>query len=879
MSSVIRQASSRVFTALQRNFFPASRDENITVGSFVDSSLDPMETGEELISLIYENIAVYRPIVVVGPRGSGKSYCAQQAINRAVNEGLVRGKLILQGNRELSRDYLSEDQLVIERTTSGNGSKKGGVNAPELDLIPALGLCQVGEKNDPPNSYLAYLRDRYGEDTKEFTKYKNMWPAIPQQDPNLDPFRFWRRQTPDKGSAGDFVVLFMDEITRFGDGLLDSLFSIMEERVLIRRGEPYFVPLCIVATANPPGYDPTCKKLSPPLASRFARIVRVAQPSLPTIVKPILNSRVADFLEMENTSVPRYGKTGEETDEFRNQLRSFLFGLKGKHHELLNLIAGVTLALWGDPHSKIPGLAFLNTPTIQLLSRVMNEDRILAKAMTGLSGLVSFGPDVRAAQDWLILGLQKEFRSMKEDDAAACVKDVILSEETLKRIAVNILAGKVRETYNEGMEPQKSHERDQYVQTIVDRIFQNPSVRRVFAPPQAEMVACIAFGTDDETMITDYVGYCDHMDFLNVELNKVDTVNPLRRIPWIVCLAQFPLDRGREGDKHLDEKLRSWFELCVQENVLLRHGKQWRFYSEIEAEMFFTGMMKNRHYRAVPYANELDSCLRKHLVDKQSTGGQSWCANTQWKEIYSREKSLYSLDNILADPNCDWYPPRQGIVHWNTQKSLAEFLVQRMTHSSPNLTLKQGAISDTTWSCVLKLSEHCDSLRLKNADMTAKSRYLSVLSFIDALLKAFDENNDVSLGEFLAHLFRGENGARKSDYREQIDRLRKIHVFESAKILAHILHSDHDYPIYHCEYLLLLSFHAQTKSHPHFGRPLDQMMEAADIIINTVPRDGNPTKDAVHHLQALLEAQRNTILNDLSARIGAMPLNPQGTFQ
>src|SRR5690606_31880302 len=110
------------------------------------------------------------------------------------------------------------------------------------------------------------------------------------------------------------------------DGFLDSLLSLIEEGKVIRRGQDYYVPIIVVATANPPGYDVTAKKLSPPLQARITRAFRVSQPDAPLLAETILPPKIADFAS--------HYPQGQAPTVDRG---------------LRYLAAGATLCLWGDP--------------------------------------------------------------------------------------------------------------------------------------------------------------------------------------------------------------------------------------------------------------------------------------------------------------------------------------------------------------------------------------------------------------------------------------------------------------------------------------------------------------------------------------------------
>lgn len=369
-----------------------------------DGEDDPalLMTGDGLTQAILENIRLRRSVLVTGPRGCGKSYCSEQAIRLARAQGIIGGSQFLQGNREIPRDTLSEDMLIVD---------DGG----QVKTLKALALRPLEESGSVP-------REGFPD-----------WPGIPRGAGIDDPSQMW--------SNRDWRVLFLDEINRFGDGFLDSLLALLEERKIVRRGQDYYVPIIVVATANPPGYDVTAKKLSPPLQARITRSFRVSQPDVEVLVHGIMPSKIQDF----NRAYPQ-GDAPEISVELRY------------------LAAGATLCLWGDPSSDSKGRYFLTRGTRDMLQRLMNGDAQLARDMRELAELIEFGPDARAVTDWLGCAMA---RATTEG-----VKSV--TARHLEETAVHVLSHKVREKFNEGANPNLGIRRDRLILNIIQRIMRTP---------------------------------------------------------------------------------------------------------------------------------------------------------------------------------------------------------------------------------------------------------------------------------------------------------------------------------------------------------------------------------------------------------------------
>lgn len=351
-----------------RQFFWDDAPESSSTTHAGDAAL--FESGSTLIARIEDAIRLRRSVLVTGPRGSGKSYCARKATENAVTKGFIGGYHFLQGNREIPRDYLSEDMLVL----------RSHDNKPLPQMLDALAVRIPSMRAEDTAS----LRDRY--------KLEH-FPGVVREDQRerwKDPY---------------WTVLFLDEINRFGDGFLDSLLSLTEERTIVRGGVKLHVPIVVVATANPPGYDVTAKKLSPPLQARISRSYRVSQPSLPSLVYRILP---------------------DPMDEYSQRHRC-------RFHIPLPLrkrLVAASLCLWGNPSLQRKGIGFLTPATRSLLERAAEESKPLARLLDEFGALVSFGPDARSIGDWLgcAMGLAKrrgleDSAGWKPVDAATAPQD------------------------------------------------------------------------------------------------------------------------------------------------------------------------------------------------------------------------------------------------------------------------------------------------------------------------------------------------------------------------------------------------------------------------------------------------------------------------
>jgi energy-coupling factor transporter ATP-binding protein EcfA2 len=386
-------------------------------------------TGDSLVHRVSEAIKNRQSVLLTGPRGCGKSYCAEQGIRLAREEEQIGGWRFLQGNREIPRDLLSEDMLII-----------GESGKPEL--LKALALRPFQPKKVPEP--LKALQSRW-------TTLEEDWPAVPSQHiyPDIDPRHYWTNL--------DWQVLYLDEINRFGDGFLDSLLSLTEEGKIVRRGEDYYIPMLLVATANPPGYDITAKRLSPPLQARISCSYRVSQPSLEVLAQSIVPTK----LQKLHQQYPKRFHVPEK---------------------LAYLAAAITLCLWGNPDadsktSASKGIKYLSQDTRKQLRYVMTLDRKLRIAMNTLSRLILFGPDSRAVGDWLASAL-----------GLCAHQQVPFSEEHLQKTALEVLGHKVRENFNEGAEPGKIALKEQCIADITACVLSNEEIQKFFWIQQSKKI-------------------------------------------------------------------------------------------------------------------------------------------------------------------------------------------------------------------------------------------------------------------------------------------------------------------------------------------------------------------------------------------------------
>src|SRR6185436_18689248 len=243
-----------------------------------EGGLQFFQTGPDLVARIVRAIELDQSVVLSGPRGCGKSYCIRRAIKVAQEEGIIpRGaSVFLQGNREIPRDYLVEDEITF-RLVKARGKDEV---VPGKRSAPLFRFAQRGSDDyEPITDEDNRVQMDFGTSERSLTSL--LLPGGAEADAvNGHPDRF---------------VLFLDEINRFSDGVLDSLLSVLEERTAVLGGREYRLPVVVCMTMNPPGYDSSARRLSPPLAARIGRSYRLYSPDLDTLTDNIINSKLDEL--------------------------------------------------------------------------------------------------------------------------------------------------------------------------------------------------------------------------------------------------------------------------------------------------------------------------------------------------------------------------------------------------------------------------------------------------------------------------------------------------------------------------------------------------------------------------------------------------------
>lgn len=375
-------AGTRAF----RTWLAAEPNRRLKYSHEEDEQTEALVSSEYVVGLVVECIRTRTPVVLSGPRGCGKTKCVLDAIEKAVDGRIVFGTaarrsswgyVMAQGNKELPREYLMEDEARV-------GGVPGRVTL-ELKEAPLLMFAERDNDGAP----LLHPDERLKLDSKHEAEGK--------------PF-----------------VLFLDEINRFSDGVLDSLLLLLEEGQVIRNGRCIGLDCAVVMTMNPPGYDGTAKRLSPPLQARLGRVLQLCTP---------------DFTTTYTISHKALDKQGirlvANSDDDWSLKRACL----------------ASIALWGSIEKDTAAYRYLTPQTRDLLARLVDTHAPLRAPMALLAKQCSYGPDVRGVKFWFaaayhrraeLLHSNADPRSSRKGLLEECLKDTF-TQTMLHRLATRFV--------------------------------------------------------------------------------------------------------------------------------------------------------------------------------------------------------------------------------------------------------------------------------------------------------------------------------------------------------------------------------------------------------------------------------------------------------
>lgn len=387
------------------------------------------ETGPELIETIVGAIACGQHVALAGPRGCGKSHCISEAIRESERRGLIpkNGFVKIQGNKELPRDYLIEDDLTLS-------VDDGGVVTPKRKTAPLFRFAKRSGDEDTRGRPLTNGRDVICFGVDDDGRLIEDAPLRPEQR----------------------IVLFLDEVNRFSDGVLDSLLLLLEEGEAVMGGDVFRLPVVVLMTMNPPGYDASARTLSPPLSARIGRQYRLLSPRLDVLTDLIASKT------LRRITAATDGRVDDGAVAVRPPPR-----------KLVRRAAAVTLCAWGLPHEGAPGFDYLSPDTRALIGQIARTSPQIEGAMHSLNELCHFGPDGRALGDWIIaasVAAVNEAKAHRRSTATARAEHFV-------GCAVTVLSHKLQDNFSAASRPDNTRRKEEALYVVASAVIHSTDPR------------------------------------------------------------------------------------------------------------------------------------------------------------------------------------------------------------------------------------------------------------------------------------------------------------------------------------------------------------------------------------------------------------------
>lgn len=465
------QIGERIRTSLQHVFDwlgarPQS-DHSGDDGNTAAMQGEPLVSSDYVVELVYECIRDRIPVVLAGPRGCGKSRCAFRAIELAVERGVVFGDatkvngkytksakwgtVTAQGNKEVPRDYLMEDEARI----ASNGKSV----SLQLKEAPIL---------------------RFAERTPEGG------PAVTASGELMIDASWNHRDLP-------FVVM-LDEINRFSDGVLDSLLLLLEEGKVLRDGVAIGVNCSVVMTMNPPGYDGTAKRLSPPLQARLGRMLPLCTPDF------------TSTYEISRSNIYRAVAPPQSRSEDDIALRKACL---------------TSLALWGAVQPGSNAYRYLTKETFNLLGDLAKRSG-LTVPMKHLASECNYGPDVRGVRFWVLAAQARRNNlassaSASQEPLVSCLRKTF-DHSMLHRLSTRFVEGSSGEALSKVEQAARAvmgyildfDNSDPLLQTAIDQIEKDANLLTILdarwgLDPRTARNAWQASGLSDDEKLVEFI--------------------------------------------------------------------------------------------------------------------------------------------------------------------------------------------------------------------------------------------------------------------------------------------------------------------------------------------------------------------------------------
>jgi len=221
-------------------------------------------TGPKVINEIRDYVLFRRNVMLVGPRGTGKSYMARmavQAIEADPRFGVV-ATVTLQGDPNKPPSDYFDDGIIFKVEESRNRSR----------VLPSTVKAPF------------FSRAKRSANPFEFDR---------DQDGKLELYK----EIAGEQVRVDRLILFWDEGNRSSPAMQNAMLSLLAEGIIRRDGIDYVFPaVSCILTRNPDGYDAQSAKMPSPLIDRFGVQLYVYNPDVATMRNIICGAWHDDLL-------------------------------------------------------------------------------------------------------------------------------------------------------------------------------------------------------------------------------------------------------------------------------------------------------------------------------------------------------------------------------------------------------------------------------------------------------------------------------------------------------------------------------------------------------------------------------------------------------
>lgn len=480
-----------------------------------DDRLGFVMTGQKTIDAIVRAVHDGRNVMLVGPRGTGKSHMARLAVEQCANDpdlGVV-AVIEIQGDPNKPPSDYFDDGIVFSLEEPPGGPKRVFPHTVKAPFFANAEKAASGYGFQLDADGALVLVKTVGSQTLRVNR----------------------------------VVVFWDEGNRSSPAMQNAMLSLLAEGIIRRDGVGYkFPPVSCVLTRNPDGYDAQSAKLPSPLIDRFGMQMYVYNPDLETFNKEILPKwherlvgqlqlevrvalrrlvgvlpaptpderdllvRTADALEGANVRV-RNGALLREAYEvigrvFRDRPEEEL--ARAARHALSALrralrcpelppppatctlrqdaayVALLILATWGDARepAEKPGMQYLPwhmRETLQhLAGRAYDPDGRMGRALKRLGDLTRYGTSIRAYIDILetLVGY-----AIRRDEHGPELRPAETNRQDLLADLGLLLNHRCELSFNPDREPEKARTKTNELVEIATAIL-SPKSRERFRP-------------------------------------------------------------------------------------------------------------------------------------------------------------------------------------------------------------------------------------------------------------------------------------------------------------------------------------------------------------------------------------------------------------